>query len=119
MTALRFPAEIAVGELWWPDDPESGRWGAIGAVDVPDWTAVQLKRYGEEAVDFEFIGGLPADSVYELNLTGDVVPAPFAAVAHLAPGLRALSVYIDDLGAEVPSVIAQLTELERLSLAGH
>jgi hypothetical protein len=124
VTVLRFPAKIAVGELWWEDDREPGRWGhqlAIGAVEVPDGTAVQLNtgRHGEEAMDLEFIGGLPADSVFELNLVGDVVPASFAVVAHLAPGLRDLSVYIDDLGAEAPSVIAELTALERLSLAGH
>jgi hypothetical protein len=69
-------------------------------------------------VDLEFIRGLPADSVSDLSL-GDVVPASFAALAHLAPGLRDLSVYIDDLGADAPSVIAELTALERLSLAGN
>jgi hypothetical protein len=30
-----------------------------------------------------------------------------------------MSVYIDELGPEAPSVIAELTTLERLSLAGH
>jgi hypothetical protein len=75
--------------------------------------------HGEQAVDLEFIRALPADSVFDLSVTGDVVPASFAAVAHLAPGLRDLSVYIDDLGAEAPSVIAELTALESLLLAGH
>ena len=124
MTALRFPAEFAVGEVWWEDDRETGAWGhlpAIGVVEVPDGTAVLFSTggYGVEAVDLEFIRGLPADSVFELSLTGDVVRASFAAVTHLAPGLRDLSVYIDDFGAEAPSVIAELTALERLSLAGH
>jgi hypothetical protein len=42
------------------------------------------------------------------------------AVAHLARGLRDLSVFIDDnLGEDGPSVIAELTALERLSLAGN
>ncbi len=207
MTALRFPAEIAVGEVWWSDAREPGGSGhllAIGVVEVPDGTAVSLSvnvvaevgvfgrdqafgmltaerqptpagtgsppalprrrrgvrlarpaRYrrsrqrvtwqqgmpdselrntrsiwggpgersyyaghGEEAVDLEFIRGLPADSVFDLSV-GDIVPASFTAVAHLAPGLRDLSVYLDDLGAEAPSVIADLTALERLSLAGH
>jgi hypothetical protein len=128
VTVLRFPAEIAVGEVWWEEDRETGRWDhrlAVGVVEVPDGTAVLLNcggRYGAAAavdVDLEFIRGLPADSVFELSLTGGVVPASFAAVTHLAPGLRDLSVYIDDLGAEAPSVIAELTALERLSLAGH
>jgi hypothetical protein len=188
VAALRFPAEIAVGEVWWEDDPESGRWGhllAIGVVQVPDGAPVTLSVYpvvevsvsnrrsglwttpagasarparpprrvrervtwhrqmpdraarntnsiwgeneegsysiesGEEAVDLEFIRGLPPESVSELEL-GDVVPPSFAAVAHLAPGLRDLSVYVDDsLGDDAPSVIAELTALERLSLAGH
>jgi hypothetical protein len=125
VTVLRFPAEIAVGEVYWEDDQESGRWGhqlAIGAVEVPDGTAVQLNAgrwYEGEAVDLEFIRGLPADGVFELNLTGDFVPASFAAVAHLAPGLRDLSAHIDELGPEAPSVIAELTALERLSLSGN
>lgn len=45
MTALRFPAEIAVGEVWWEDAREPGGWGrllAIGVVEVPDGTAVRL-----------------------------------------------------------------------------
>ena len=45
MTALRFPAEIAVGEVWWEDAREpsgSGHLLAIGVVEVPDGTAVDL-----------------------------------------------------------------------------
>jgi hypothetical protein len=185
VTALRFPAEIAVGEVWWEDVREPGGWGhllAIGLVEVPDGTVVRLSVYtvaevsvtnrqaglatpsetsprpavpprrvrerftwhrampdrvlrnnrsiwggpgescsigsGEEVVDLEFIRGLPADSISELNL-GKVVSGSFAAVAHLAPSLRDLSVYIDNLGDHAPSVIAELTALERLSLAGN
>jgi hypothetical protein len=187
VTALRFPAEIAVGEVHWEDALEPGGWGhllAIGVVEVPDGTAVRLEvndvaevrvsnrvgggwaapagtarppavlsgparervtwqrgmpdsalrnnrsiwgepgkescsvEYGAEAVDLEFIRGLPAGGVFELSLS-DVVPASFAAVAHLAPGLRDLCVYIDNLGDDVPAVIAELTALERLTLAGH
>jgi hypothetical protein len=75
-------------------------------------------EYGDEAVDLEFIGGLPADSVFDLSLAGDIVPGSFAAVAHLAPGLRHLSVDLDDLGDDAPSVIARLTGLESLKLSG-
>ncbi len=74
-------------------------------------------EYGEEAVDLEFIRGLPPDSVFGLSLS-DVVPASFAAVAHLAPGLRGLGVYLDNLGDDAPSVIAELTALESLRLYG-
>lgn len=190
MTALRFPAEIAVGEVDWEDAREPGGWGhllAIGVVEVPDGTAVRLTAYtvaevsvsdrqggifeapagtakklavllhkrrprervtwhrgmpdkalrndrsiwggpgdasysvgrGEEAVDLEFIHALPADSVSGLSVTGGMVAASFAAVAHLAPGLRQLSgVYLDDLGDDALSVIAGLTMLESLSLSG-
>src|SRR5271165_1452973 len=101
MTVLRFPADMAVGELHWEDDPQTRHWGhqlAIGTVEIPAGTAVQLNagRPGEDAIDLAFIAGLPADSVRELNFVGEIVPASFALVAHLAPGLRSLSVYIDD-----------------------
>jgi hypothetical protein len=46
VTALRFPAEIAVGEVRWEDAREPGGWGhllAIGVVEVPDGTAVRLE----------------------------------------------------------------------------
>ncbi|MGD0701737.1 MAG: hypothetical protein ABSA02_17850 [Trebonia sp.] len=186
MTGLRFPAEIAVGEVSWEDAREPGGWGhllAIGVVQVPDGTAVSLSVYtvaevsvstrpggifevpagtgpgpavppgragervtwqrgmpdsalgnnrsiwggpgdlsysvesGDEAVDLEFIRDLPADSVSELTV-GGIVPASFAAIAHLAPGLRDLSVYVDNLGDDAPSVIADLTALESLALYG-
>jgi hypothetical protein len=75
-------------------------------------------EHGEQAVDLEFIRGLPADSVFELSLSG-VVPASFAAVAHLAPGLRGLGLFLDDLGDDAASVIAELTALESLRLYGN
>jgi len=189
MTALRFPAEIAVGEVSWEDAREPHGWGhllAIGVVEVPDGTAVDLSVYtvaevsvsgqsggmfvvpagtgsppavplrlrhrrrsrervtwqrgmpdsvlrnnrsiwggpgdrsysvasGEEPVDLAFIRGLPADSVFDLSV-GRVDPDSFAAVAHLAPGLRRLDVYLDNLGDDAPSVIANLTALESLAL---
>lgn len=187
VTALRFPAEIAVGEVEWEDPREPNEWGhllAIGVLEVPDETAVSLRVYtvaevsvsdqaqgfflvppgagpgpavppgearervtwqrgmpdsalrnnrsmwggpgeswsvesGDEAVDLAFIHDLPADSVFDLSLTGDIVAASFAAVAHLAPGLRDLtSVYLDNLADDAPSVIARLTALQSLTLGG-
>jgi hypothetical protein len=72
---------------------------------------------GEEAVDLEFIRGLPPDSVCGLSV-GNVAPGSFAAVAHLAPGLRSLGLYLDNLGDDAPSVIAELTALQSLRLYG-
>jgi hypothetical protein len=187
MGVLRFPADVAVGEVWW-EDPVSHRWGhllAIGAVQVPDSTPVRLSVdlvvevtvtnrrsgwaapigtppppeippeqvrervtwhrdmpdraarntssiWGEadevscivenayEDVDLEFLRALPRDSVAELDLTGGIIPASFAAVAHLAPGLRDLSsVFLDSFSEDAPSVIAELTAVERLSLSGN
>jgi hypothetical protein len=190
VTVLRFPAEMAVGELWWGDaakPDESGHLLAIGSVKVPDGTAVSLTVYtvaevsvcdqalglfevsagagkklavpfrrrrsrnrvtwrvtwhrempdrelrnnqsiwgngshstdsGAEPVDLEFIRGLPPDSVDDLNV-GNAAPASFAAVAHLAPGLRRLCVYLDNLGDDAPSVIADLPALESLALYGN
>jgi hypothetical protein len=34
VTALRFPAEIAVGEVWWEDAREPGGWGHLLAIGV-------------------------------------------------------------------------------------
>jgi hypothetical protein len=190
VTALRFPEEIAVGEVEWEDALEPGGQGhllAIGVVEVPDGTAVTLEvndvvevtvsssgragdwaaplgtrrrrrrairpgrarhrvtwqrtmpgsaagntrsiwgepgkesysvETGDDPVDLEFLRALPAGSVRELSL-GEVVPASFAAVAHLAPGLRALRLYLDDLGDDAPEVIAELTALESLRLHGN
>ncbi len=42
----------------------------------------------------------PPDSVRDLSV-GRVVPGSFAAVAHLAPGLRSLGVYLNNLGDDV------------------
>jgi len=72
---------------------------------------------GKEPVDLEFIRGLPPDSVSGLSV-GSVVPGSFAAVAHLAPGLRGLGVCLGNLGGDAPSVIAELTALESLRLYG-
>ena len=72
---------------------------------------------GKEPVDLAFIRRLPPDSVSDLSV-GRVVPGSFAAVAHLAAGLRDLSVYLDNLGGDAPSVIAGLTALKSLSLCG-
>lgn len=45
MAALRFPADFAVGELWWKNAPERGGSGlllALGVVEVPNDTTVTL-----------------------------------------------------------------------------
>jgi hypothetical protein len=190
VTVLRFPAEIAVGEVWWEDAAKQdgpGHLLAIGAVEVPDGTTVSLSVYtvaevsvcdqalgffevpagtrkklavpflrgrprnritwrvtwhrempdrqlrnnrsiwgngshstdsAQEPVDLEFIRGLPRDSVDDLTV-GNAEPASFAAVAHLAPGLRRLCVCLDNLGDDAPSVIADLPAVETLALYGR
>lgn len=186
MTMLQFPANTAVGEVWWEDAREPNGWGhrlAIGVVEVPDGTAVSLSVYtvdevsvsdqavgifeapdgsgtvpavpsrrksrdkvswrvtwkrglrgsarrndrsiwgegsysvgrGKEAVDLGFVRSLPPDSVSDLSV-GSVIPDSFAATGHLAPGLRRLGLYIDNLGTDAPSVIAELRALESLAL---
>jgi hypothetical protein len=45
VTALQSPAGVAVGEVSWEDARRPGGWGhqlAIGVINVPDGTAVQL-----------------------------------------------------------------------------
>jgi hypothetical protein len=158
MTVLRFPLDVAVGEVRWEDAREPNGWGhrlAMGVVEVPDGTAVTLSVYaveevsvfdqaaggwrvtwkrgmrrntasiwgqgtysfssGEEPVDLGFISSLPSDSISDLT-AWNVVPASFAAVGHLAPGLRSLNVYLDNLGDDAPSAIAELTALESLAI---
>jgi hypothetical protein len=184
---LEFPANTAVGEVWWEDAREPGGSGhrlAIGVVEVPDGTAVSLSVYtvdevsvsdqvvgifsgtpdgsgtvpavpprrrsrdkvswrvtwkrgmrgsargnersiwgegsysvgrGKEAVDLGFVRSLPPDSVSDLSV-GNVIPDSFAAAGHLASGLRRLGLYIDNLGNDAPSVIAELRALESLAL---
>src|ERR1700722_11077656 len=110
----RGPARERV--TWWRGMP-----GAAAANTRSIWGEPGKESYsvetGDVPVDLEFIRGLPAGSVRELSV-GDVVPASFAAVAHLAPGLRSLGLYLDDLGDDAPSVIAELTALESLRLYG-
>lgn len=68
MTVLRFPAQVAVGELSRQDHRQPGGWGhqlATGTVDVPDGTAVQLSAGRDPsgdgpAADLDFIRGLPS-----------------------------------------------------------
>jgi hypothetical protein len=50
---LRFPANTAVGEVWWQDAREPGGSGhrlAIGVVEVPDGTAASLDVYTVDEV---------------------------------------------------------------------
>jgi hypothetical protein len=163
VSALRFPAEVAVGEVWWEDAQEPGGWGhrvAIGVLDVPDEARVILetgsvrevgvygpdleqrptwdrrmpdrtarntkdiwgdRSYyvspGEQAVDLAFIRDLPADSIEDLTLD-DVVPASFPAVAHIAPGLRYLTIRPDWLDDDALSIVANMPGLEMLQLYG-
>jgi hypothetical protein len=67
VTALRFPADIAVGEVSW-DPGEPGGWGhllAIGVVEVPDGTAVSLTVYPVAKVSV--FGG---DQRFGINMDG-------------------------------------------------
>ena len=66
-------------------------------------------------MDLEFIRGLPASPA---SAWGAWTRGSFAAVAHLAPGLRRLGVYLGNLDDDAPSVIASLTALESLALYG-
>ncbi len=75
-------------------------------------------RAAERAVDLEFIRGLPADSVADFTLWEEVLPSSFPAVAHLAPGLRHLTITLDWLDDDAVAVIAGLPALETLQLYG-
>lgn len=89
MTALRFPAEIAVGEVDWEDAREPGGWGhllAIGVVEVPDGTAVSLSVYTVAEVS---VSNRPG-GIFEApagTRPGPACPArPSPGEGHLAAG---------------------------------
>ena len=68
-------------------------------------------------MDLEFIRGLPADSVYDLSVgASSRLPSPRWLISRRA--CESLYVYIDNLGDDAPSVIADLTALESLALYG-
>jgi hypothetical protein len=121
----RTPSPVPPGQVrdrvtWHRDMPDRALRNTTSIWGEGDDVSCSIES-GDEPVDLEFLRALPPDSVAELNPTGDIIPASFAAVAHLAPGLRELSsIFLDDkFGAAAPAVIAELTALQRLSLAGN
>jgi len=113
------PDQVRERVTWHPDMPDRAARNTSSIWGEADEVTYSIENAYED-VDLEFLRALPPDSVSELDLTGGIVPASFAAVAHLAPGLRDLSsVFLDSLGDDAPSVIAELAALERLSLSGN
>jgi hypothetical protein len=104
VTPLRFPDEVAVGEVGWEDAWEPGGWGhllAIGVVEIPDGMPVDLA-----------IAAVAEVGVYgpgrAARVTWDQGPAR----------LRHLWITLGWLDDDARSVAADLPALESLQLYG-
>ena len=137
MPALRFPTDRIVGTLSWKGSwsDEHGPVLATGSVEVPDGVAVSMEVQlllgsepsgrgswsmipAQEAVDLGFVRDLPADAVESLSIPS-AHEESFAAVAHLAPGLRRLYLGYSRFSDAVLPTVAMLTELTFLQTFGN
>jgi len=85
----------------------AGAWPASYSVDTSD-----------VPVDLEFLRGLPARSVTDLELPDSIVDASLPAITHLAPGLRHLDMTRTELDDASLASVARLDRLEELRLCG-
>jgi len=74
---------------------------------------------GTQPVDLGFLRNLPAASITSLHLRSPIVAESFAAVAHLAPGLRRLYLARSDLTDDALPTIAALHGLVYLQSWGN
>jgi hypothetical protein len=108
---LTFPDGQAIGTLDWLGSGAAPVL-ACGVVTVPDGAEISLDvrviesvrktdaqqiTGGVQPADLSFLRQLPADSITDLHLRAPILPGSFAAVKHLAPGLRKLYLARADL----------------------
>ena len=74
---------------------------------------------GDHFVDLGFLRDLPPDCLTSLSMNATVDGSTFGAVAHLAPGLRRLTLAWSDLDDAVVPSIAALTGLTYLQTFGN
>ncbi|SQD99749.1 hypothetical protein FMEAI12_5590017 [Parafrankia sp. Ea1.12] len=131
VVVLPFPENRTVGTIDWIGSSYDhlGPLPARGDVEVPDGGEVTLEihpaaeldghdgRTVESAsvswspVDVRFLDQLPSDSITGLSITYAVQPGSLAALAHLAPGLRRLTLAWTDLTDEALPHLAVLRHL--------
>ena len=137
MRLLRFPSDQIVGTLEWDGSwaPSAGPVLATGAIEVPVDTAIALEvapwtgkasngggrwtmTHGQTLVDLDFLRELPGDAIESLSIQS-ADESTFGALAHLADGLRRLTLSLTGFSDAVVSVIAQLTQLTQLQTFGN
>jgi hypothetical protein len=74
---------------------------------------------GSQPADLAFLHQLPADSITALHLSAPFVPESFAAVTHLAPGLRRLYIAWADLPDDALAHVSKLNGLIYLQTWGN
>jgi hypothetical protein len=76
-------------------------------------------RSGDHFMELDFLRDLPADAFHSLSMNATVDGSTFSAVAHLAPGLRRLTLAWSDLDDDVLPVVAALGGLTYLQTFGN
>ncbi len=74
---------------------------------------------GSQPADLSFLRQLPSDSITALHLCAPILPGSFAAVTHLAPGLRKLYLAWADLSDDALTHISELDGLIYLQSWGN
>jgi hypothetical protein len=136
---LTFPTDRIVGTLDWAGSwhPDRGPVLATGSITTPDDTDISLDvspvsgsrpsgggswsvmtDAANPVVDLGFLADLPPNGIQRLTL-GRTSRSSFAAITHLAPGLRYLYLSFADLGDEVLPYVAELTNLIWLQTFGN
>jgi hypothetical protein len=72
-----------------------------------------------QASDLRFLRQLPADGIASLHLQAPIVPGSFAAVTHLAAGLRRLYLAATDLADDALASVGMLHGLVYLQTWGN
>lgn len=132
MPVLNFPEENAVGTVAWQRRlPGQGPTMAIGSIDIPDDSDVELRiaavgsifeneggrtsySVSSQPVDLGFLDDFPTNCIETVHLGSAVVPESLRFLPRLAPSLRHLYVAGTGLSDDALEYISQLTGLTYL-----
>ena len=135
MPVFEFPRDRIVGLLAWTlDPPVHVTELARGRVEVPDGASVDLQvssvtsaartEHGWQlsgdlsTIDVAFLADLPADAIETLSVVRATEESS-GAIAHLAPGVRRLTLPFADLTDAVLPAVAALQGLTWLQTFGN
>ncbi|WP_018503675.1 hypothetical protein [Parafrankia discariae] len=117
MVVLPFPENRTVGTVDWLGSSyeDLGPLPARGDVEVPDGGEVTLEvrpaSLDWSPIDMHFLDRLPSDSITGMSIMCPVRSGSLSALAHLAPGLRRLTLGWTDLTDEALPHLAVLRHL--------